>query len=138
MERPRVKYRLLLLTEGGAPSDAKAEVVFATDEKSHIALIQGYLTTFGEDGDDANSRSLRTGPKGRAVFVMSLAADSPVSVSRVTTGMVFQCAADASLALGYKYNAVALQLNKVKGTAEPRVVLKGVELCYADDIGRVD
>jgi len=74
----------------------------------------------------------KRGPKGRTVIVVG---KEPDSEAVLVTGDVFPCARDASEALGFNYNAVALALNNAARKREETVVIQGVELRYADTLG---
>lgn len=77
--------------------------------------------------------------KGRSVYVISVEEESGTSI---LAGDSWPSAVAASAALGYtKYNRVAIALSTAKGLGGKSITLKGVELCYAEDVpgmGRVD
>jgi hypothetical protein len=67
-------------------------------------------------------------------MVRSILEDAETAIK---AGDLFPTARDASFALGYGYNAVVQALGAAKAKGETTAVLRGVELSYADDVGRI-
>lgn len=124
------RFKLLLIDE--SPTGIGAELLFATDELFQVERIRA--TAAALKGKSAPS-GVRAGAKGRQVVVLGKSEESEAVVE---SGDIFQNAYSASIALGYGYNAVAQELRKAELRGETTVEVRGVELRYADTLGRIE
>ncbi len=133
-----MKHRLIWFEEGASPTDLKATVVVASDDRATVEkFIKRGKTCPAPDILLFAPAPPRRGPLGRKVVVVAVdeekMEDLPPSSWPVERS--FDNAAEASRAMGLKYNQVAMGLAalKSKPASERRVTVKGVTFQYADD-----
>lgn len=124
-------FELILIDRSNG--ELGAEVFFTTDKVEDIAKLRALAAGVNRA---ALPTSTRAGAKGRAVVVIGKPEESD---SIFQPGDQWGSAYETSIALGYGYNAVAAELKKASMKGEKSVIIRGVELCYLEDMpGKVD
>jgi hypothetical protein len=122
-----MKFKLLLLADPSkAPRSPLAEIIFETDSDADVAKLRASCNALRTSKPLPPSRG---GAVGRKVLVVGKAetCESPIQ-----PGDTFDTANQASIALGYGYNAVAAALRTAETNNQTTVVVRGIEVQYAD------
>lgn len=122
-------YLILLID-----TESKTSEILATPADAGVAakLRQHILTQVSEPVKKSPVLKLKVGPKGRPVSVISVSDEC--QGSGIKAGDAFDTAHDASVALGFKYNAVSTALRTASGIGEQSAIVAGVEFQYTDTI----
>jgi hypothetical protein len=124
------KFKVLIVED--LEDGSKADVIFETDSLESVARLRSFALTLKSPASFVKSKP---GAKGRPVMILGKSGDSE---SLVQAGDIFPTALEASYALGYGCNAVTVALRSAAVKGEETATLRGVELRYADTVGRID
>ncbi len=128
-----MNYKFLLWEDSNR--GVGVELLGMTDS---IDLVNRVRSTIGSENQNRpiiKPPAGRKGAKGKKVYVKGVEDENTTSLR---PGDILESANELSALLGFGYNAVSGELRKADLKGEKSTVIRGVEVCFLDDVeGRV-